>query len=65
MTRQLIPNSKLTQRYGSTREAIFRWKKDPALKFPKPAMTLNGRDFYDEEELTAWEESRRESETAA
>ena len=29
MPRQLIPNSKLTQRYGSTREAIFRWKNIP------------------------------------
>jgi hypothetical protein len=64
MARQLIPNSKLPQRYGSTREAIFRWKRDPELNFPKPAMTINGRDFYDEEDLNAWEDSQRE-ETAA
>lgn len=65
MPRRLIPNSKLAERYGSTREAVFRWKKDPALKFPKPAMSINGRDFYDEADLLAWEDLQREAETVA
>jgi hypothetical protein len=61
---QVYPNSKLPDRWGSTREAIFRWKKDPKLGFPKPAMTINGRDFYDEEVLENWEEAHKREETA-
>jgi hypothetical protein len=59
MARQLIPNSKLPQRYGSTREAVYRWKQDPELNFPKAALVINGRSFYDEEDLLAWEDSHR------
>ena len=60
MARQLIPNAKLPARYLSTREAIFRWKNDPALNFPKPALIINGRVFYDEADLIAWEDAHRE-----
>ena len=65
MTRQLIPNSKLAARYQSTREAVFRWKRDPSLNFPKPALTINGRAFYDEADLIAWEDAHREEFAAA
>ncbi len=60
MPRQLVPNSKLPQRYGVTRECLFRWKMDAALDFPKAALVIKGREFFDEEDLLAWEESRRE-----
>ncbi len=56
MARKLIPNSQLPARYGCTRECVFRWKKDPQLKFPKPALVVNQREFYDEAELLDWEE---------
>ena len=56
MARKLIPNSQLPARYGCTRECVFRWKKDPRLNFPKPALVVNQREFYDEAELLSWEE---------
>ena len=59
MARQLIP-SKLPARYNCTRECVFRWKQDPELNFPKAALVIRGREFFDEEALLAWEESRRE-----
>jgi hypothetical protein len=30
------------------------------LNFPKAALVIKGREFFDEDDLLAWEESRRE-----
>ena len=64
MARLLLPNSKLPARYSCTRECLFRWKQDPELNFPKAALVIKGREFFDEDDLLAWEESRREGVSA-
>jgi len=49
--------SALPDRYGKSDETIRRWKRNPKLNFPKPAATINGRDYYGEADLEAWETS--------
>jgi hypothetical protein len=56
MPRRLIPNAKLRVRYDSSDETIRRWKADPKLDFPKPAAVINGREYFDDDELQAWED---------
>ena len=55
MGRTLIPNAKLGDRYRVSDETIRRWKADPGLGFPKPAAVINSREYFDEDELQAWE----------
>ena len=55
MGRTLTPNAKLGDRYRVSDETIRRWKADPGLGFPKPAAVINSREYFDEDELQAWE----------
>jgi hypothetical protein len=55
MGRTLIPNAKLGDRYRVSGETIRRWKADPRLQFPKPAAVINDREYFDDDELQAWE----------
>lgn len=61
--RRLIPDARLPDRYRVTSMTITRWRTDPKLNFP-PAYEINGRRYRDEDELEAWEESRRENSEA-
>lgn len=56
-TSQLLPGPTVDRRYGICSRTRARWKNDPDLDFPKPAMSVNGRDYYDERQLIAWERS--------
>ena len=58
MPRQLTPNARLPGRYDVCDETIRRWKADPELAFPKAAAVINGREYFDDDELQAWEERR-------
>jgi hypothetical protein len=55
MGRTLIPNAKLPGRYDVSDETVRRWKADPGLGFPKPAALINNREYFDDDELQAWE----------
>jgi hypothetical protein len=55
MGRTLIPNAKLPDRYHVCDETVRRWKADPGLRFPKPAALINNREYFDDDELQAWE----------
>ena len=55
MGRTLTPNAKLPGRYRVSDETIRRWKADPGLGFPKPAAVIKSREYFDEDELQAWE----------
>ena len=65
MTRQLIPNSKLARALPLHPRSYFPLEAGSALNFPKPALTINGRVFYDEADLVAWEDAHREEFAAA
>jgi hypothetical protein len=48
---------KLGRRYpGTSRMTRWRWRRDP--DFPDPVV-INGTEYYDSDELTAYEEARR------
>ncbi len=45
------------QRYGISNMTLWRWERDPRLKFPKP-IEINGRFYQDLSVLEEWERSR-------
>ena len=45
-------------RYQITDMSLYRWLADEQLGFPQPAMRVNGRRFWLETDLLAWELSR-------
>lgn len=57
MPKTLIPKSKLPDRYGVTRKAIWDWQRDPRLNFPKPDAVVNGREYFGDDTLDAWDKS--------
>ena len=56
--RRYLPRAKLKTRYGVTEMSIWRWERDPLVGFPDPII-INGKKFYDLDELEAWEDRRR------
>jgi excisionase family DNA binding protein len=44
--------------------SLWRWEHDPDLDFPQPTI-INGRKYYAEGELEAWERSRGARSSAA
>src|SRR5215208_566141 len=56
--RLYLPRRKLPERYTATPMTIYRWERDPLLDFPQ-AMIVNGKKFYDVDELEAWEKKMR------
>jgi predicted DNA-binding transcriptional regulator AlpA len=48
-------SNKVKARYGKSPMTIYRWVKDPGLNFPQPTY-INGRKYWDENELDAWDE---------
>lgn len=64
-TSRLLPGPAVDARYGICSRTRARWKNSPDLNFPKPAMSVNGREYYDENQLVAWERSRNTSSRAA
>jgi predicted DNA-binding transcriptional regulator AlpA len=55
--KRYIPGPKVDERYGITPMTRWRWSRKPELEFPQP-IRINGRTFYAEDELQAWERSR-------
>ena len=64
-TAQLLPGTVVDRRYGICSRTRARWKNNPDLNFPKPAMSVNGREYYDENQLIAWERSQASKVRAA
>jgi hypothetical protein len=56
--RRLLPGPIVDERYGICSRTRARWKKDPRLNFPKPAVIINGREYYDEDHLLVFEEGQ-------
>jgi hypothetical protein len=46
----------LMLRYDVSRMCIYRWRRDPDVKFPPPDMTVKDRDYWLEEKtIIPWE----------
>jgi hypothetical protein len=57
ITGRKLPTRSVCARYGICSRTIARWERDPDLNFPQP-MVLNGRKYYDEDALTAFDRAR-------
>jgi hypothetical protein len=53
-TSRKLPTRAVCQRYGVSDRTVARWERDPDLQFPQ-ALVVNGRKYYSEDELTAWD----------
>jgi predicted DNA-binding transcriptional regulator AlpA len=46
------------RRYNISDMSLWRWLHDNALAFPRPALVVNGRRYWREDDLLAWEHNR-------
>jgi hypothetical protein len=44
--------------------SLWRWLKDTRLKFPQPALRINGRRYWRLTDLINWERARSENAAA-
>ncbi len=49
-----LPSATVAERYGITRRTLARWMVDPKMGFPQ-SITLNGRHYFVEAEIEAYE----------
>jgi hypothetical protein len=55
--KRFLPDSKVRQRYSVSACTLYRWDRNPALKFPRPTK-INGRNYRDERELDQFDQAR-------
>src|SRR5262245_10110986 len=61
----LWASRRVRARYDDISEmTLYRWEHNPELGFPEP-LRINGRKFWRERELLAWERTRACSDTTA
>ena len=46
------------ERYAITDMSLHRWLRDPDVRFPQPTMCVNGRRYWLESTLVAWERAQ-------
>jgi DNA-binding transcriptional MerR regulator len=64
LTGQKLPTRAVCARYGVSDRTIARWERDAGLKFPQ-ALIINGRKYFSEDDLTAWDRANAVRLTAA
>ncbi len=57
LTKTYLSGPQTARRYGIDSRSLHRWRDDPKLNFPV-AMIVNGRTFFDIDELERWEKTR-------
>jgi hypothetical protein len=63
-TGQKLTTRRVCLRYGVSDRTVARWERDPDLRFPQPLL-VNGRKYFDEDELTRWDRANAGRLTAA
>jgi predicted DNA-binding transcriptional regulator AlpA len=58
MSKRLIPDPQVQERYSISAMTLWRWDHDADLKFPRP-IVIRGRKYRDEAELDAFDEAQR------
>ena len=56
-SKKLLPTRLVRARYNVCDRTLSRWGFNPALNFPKPKV-INGRKYYDDDELTVFDRER-------
>jgi hypothetical protein len=59
-----LPTRLVAERYNVSDRTVARWQRDPDLNFPQP-LVVNGRKYFAESELTAWDRANASRLTAA
>ena len=54
---QFLPARQVWERYGVTSMTLWRWLRDPDLRFPRP-MRIGRFRYWRLSDLVAWERSR-------
>jgi predicted DNA-binding transcriptional regulator AlpA len=54
---QFLTGPDVYGRYKISKMTLWRWLTDSKLKFPQPALRINGRRYWRENDLVAWERS--------
>jgi hypothetical protein len=50
-----VPKRGVAERYGVTTRSVDRWRNDPNVGFPAPAMQINDRCYWAAEDLDAFD----------
>lgn len=58
MSKRLIPDPQVQERYSISAMTLWRWDHDANLGFPKP-LYIRGRKYRDAAELDAFDEAHR------
>jgi predicted DNA-binding transcriptional regulator AlpA len=55
--RRYLTGPQVCARYSISDVGLWRWLKDPELKFPQPALRVRDRRYWLEDDLFNWERS--------
>jgi hypothetical protein len=54
-SRSYVPKRGVAERYGVSTRSVDRWRNDPSVGFPAPAMQINERCYWAAEDLDAFD----------
>ena len=54
-SRNFVPKRGVAERYGVSTRSVDRWRNNPSVGFPSPAMEINDRCYWAEEDLDAFD----------
>jgi DNA-binding transcriptional MerR regulator len=57
MEKRLLPDAKVRRRYSISSSTLYRWDRNPTLRFAK-RIEINGRGYRDEDELDRFDRER-------
>ena len=56
-SRRYLTGPQVCARYSISDVGLWRWLKDPELKFPQPTLRVRDRRYWLEDDLLNWERS--------
>jgi predicted DNA-binding transcriptional regulator AlpA len=57
LPRRYLTSPQVCARYSISDVGLWRWLKDPELKFPQPTLRVRDRRYWLEDDLLNWERS--------
>jgi len=57
LPRRYLTGPQVCARYSISDVGLWRWLKDPELKFPQPTLRVRDRRYWLEDDLLNWERS--------